>query len=57
MSAKGRPKLGEAAKADTIRIRVTPKERERMEHAAGKCSVPLSSWAREILLAAAPQTK
>ena len=56
MSAKektiGRPILGDAAKADVIRFRVTPAERERMEATATKKGKILSAWAREILLAA-----
>jgi len=57
MSKTGRPKLGDAAKGGTIRLRVNAAENEQLQAAADKKGLPLSTWARELLLAAARKGK
>lgn len=50
----GRPKLAEdERKGTTIRFRAAPDEHELLEAAARARGMPLSAWARDILLSRA----
>lgn len=49
-----RPTLSDARKSDRpLRIRLTDRERKSLDKAAKKAGKPTSTWARDILTAAA----
>ncbi len=51
---RGRPPLGKGQERDEIvTIRLRASERARLERAAQKAGKPLSTWAREALMAEA----
>ena len=49
----GRKPLSDIAKESQLRILLTSKEREELDTAATAAGVPTSTWARDLLLAAA----
>ena len=48
----GRPKLPRGEAKDLFSLRLSKDERHRIEHAAKKAGVKVTTWARETLLAA-----
>jgi uncharacterized protein (DUF1778 family) len=53
---RGRPKSSkDELKSNSLRIRLTPKDREKLDQAASAESAETSTWARQMLLALADQ--
>ena len=56
MKTKGRPKLGDQAKGEIIRFRVSQADLEAVKRVAQKEGKTVSDYAREILLAKISKT-
>lgn len=46
----GRKKLGDAAKSNILRVRLTPADRARVDALSAVAEVEPSSWARDAIL-------